>query len=186
MIGGGLLGLHVPLVAAACVSAAAAVIDWRTGEIPNRLSLGVLGASLAYHLVAGFSHDPGSLGMRELVWAIGGALACGVVPFVFWTRGAFGGGDVKMLAALGALLLPLWGIEAEFYSLMAAAILAPARLAWDGKLLKVLWNALMLLVNPLLPKSRRREVAPEAMTTVRFGPAIFAGTALTALLHWRS
>jgi hypothetical protein len=35
-----------------------------------------------------------------------------------------------------------------------------------------------------LPKGRRREVSPEMMTELRFGPAIFAGVAYAAMLHW--
>ena len=42
-------------------------------------------------------------------------------------------------------------------------------------------NAGLLLLNPLLPKSRRRPVPPELMHEVRFGPAIFAATLLLAL-----
>jgi prepilin peptidase CpaA len=182
---GALGALHLYLVAALLLSAAAAISDSRTGEIPNRLSLGGLGGALMLHFVVGSVRGGVGLGFREFLWALGGVPACAFIPFLFWRRGAFGGGDVKLLAALGALLLPLMGIEAEFYSLITAAILAPARLAWDGKLFKVLWNALTLMVNPLLPKARRRQVAPEAMTSVRFGPAMFAGTALAALLHWR-
>jgi prepilin peptidase CpaA len=117
--------------------------------------------------------------------ALVGALACWLVPFVFWQKGAFGGGDVKMMAAVGACLMPLDGIEAEFYALICAAVVAPAQLAWEGKLLKTLGNVATIVLNPLRPKAKRKEVPVEAMTQLRFGPAIFVGALLCALVHWR-
>jgi prepilin peptidase CpaA len=92
---------------------------------------------------------------------------------------------VKLLAAIGALLQWRAGIEAEFYAFLAAAIIAPARLAYEGKLLKVLGNSLALVVNPFRPKERRRQITPEMMTSVRFGPAIFVGVFGAALVFWR-
>jgi prepilin peptidase CpaA len=58
-------------------------------------------------------------------------------------------------------------------------------MAYEGKLLRVLGNTLALAVNPLLPKAKRREIPPEQLTWTRMGPAIFVGTAVTAVLHWR-
>jgi len=164
-------------------SGVAAIVDWRRREIPNWLTLGTLAvAPIAHAAIAGMHGGPVAAA-RQAGWALGGALACAMVPFAFWTRDAFGGGDVKMLAALGALLLPMQGIEVEFYALLVAALLAPARLAWDGTLIRVLGNTAALVFNPLVPKVRRRELAPEMLTSVRFGPAIFAGVAISALLR---
>jgi prepilin peptidase CpaA len=78
------------------------------------------------------------------------------------------------------------GIEAEFYAFAAAALHAPAWLAWEGRLLRTMSNSMWLAVNPLLPKARRREIKREALTWFRLGPAIFAGTLVAALLHWRT
>jgi prepilin peptidase CpaA len=164
-------------------SGVAAIIDWRRSEIPNWLTLGTLViAPIAHAAIGGLSGGP-VVAARQGAWALVGALACAIVPFAFWAKGAFGGGDLKMLAALGAVLLPMQGIAAEFYALLAAALLAPARLAWDGTLIRVLGNTVALVFNPLVPKARRRELAPEMLTSVRFGPAIFAGVAISALLR---
>jgi prepilin peptidase CpaA len=168
---------------ALATSGVAAVLDARNGQIPNWLSMGSLATACLAHLVAGASSVGLGEGLSEAGWSILGVLACGVVPLLLWRQGAFGGGDVKMLGALGAMLLPSRGIEAEFLALLVAAIVAPARLAWEGRLLRVLANAVSLAANPLLPPSRRRAVAPEMLTSVRFGPALFAGVALFALTH---
>ena len=58
-------------------------------------------------------------------------------------------------------------------------------LAYHGKLLRVLGNTFMLAVNPFLPRDKRREITPEMLTRMRFGPAIFGGTLVVAILHWR-
>jgi prepilin peptidase CpaA len=177
--------MHLFVLLALLISGAAAISDWRRGEIPNWLTFGALGVAVVVHLIAGTVTVGMTNGLEEAGWAVAGTFACALVPFIFWRHGAFGGGDVKMLAAVGALLMPLQGIEAEFYSLIAAAIFAPARLAWDGRLLQVLGNTVAIVTNPLLPKSKRRTLAPEMLTSLRFGPAIFAGVAACALAHWR-
>lgn len=177
--------MQVFLLLAVVASAAAALFDMRTREIPNWISLGALVVAVAAHVAHGVMRAGGLAGVREGGWSVVGALASGIVPFFFWQRGAFGGGDVKMMAAVGALLLPLDGIEAEFYALIVAAVLAPARLAWEGKLLRTLGNVATLMLNPLRPKNKRREVPLEAMTSLRFGPAILAGALLCAAVHWR-
>lgn len=177
--------MHVFLALAVAAGLVAAVVDLRTKEIPNWLTLGALVVGVALHMGLGAGRAGAVAGLREGGWAIVGALACGLVPFVFWRRGAFGGGDVKMMAAVGALLLPLDGIEAEFYALIVAAVFAPARLAWEGKLLRTLGNVATIMLNPLRPKEKRKEIPLEAMSELRFGPAILVGVALCAVVHWR-
>lgn len=114
-----------------------------------------------------------------------GAIACSVVPAVLYRQDAIGGGDVKLLAGIGALLQPRLGLEAEMYSFFAAGLIAPAFLAYEGKLFRTIKNTFLLAVNPLLPKKKRRPVEPALLTWFRFGPAILIGTGVTAYLHWR-
>jgi hypothetical protein len=78
------------------------------------------------------------------------------------------------------------GIEAEMYCLTAAALLAPAHLAYEGKLFITLKNALWLVVNPFLPAEKKRLVEQETMSWLRLGPAIFLGMVLTTALYWRA
>ncbi|MBI5537778.1 MAG: prepilin peptidase [Deltaproteobacteria bacterium] len=173
------------LIAAMAVTAAAAWYDWRKGEIPDWVTLGPLAAGLVAHAVlGGMTH-----GARGAFWSVIGsllgAIACGLVPVFLWWKGAIGGGDVKLLVAIGALLGHSLGIEAELYGFIAAALYAPARLAYEGKLLRTLGNTFSLAFNPVLPKAKRREVSPEMMTWLRFGPPMFVGMCVTVLLNWR-
>jgi prepilin peptidase CpaA len=178
------------LILALVATAIAAVIDWKTGEIPNWLTLGPLAIAPVAHFGVGAAAHGAKVGLVQAGLSIAGALLCGLVPAMFALgffaqKGATGGGDLKMFAAIGALLLPMRGIEAELYGFVGAALILPIRLAWEGKLMRVLANSAVLAINPILPKSRRREISPEAMTSIRFAPAIFAGVVLEAAsIRW--
>jgi prepilin peptidase CpaA len=175
------------LLAAVVVSAIAALYDVRTGQMPSWLTLGSL-------FVAPFAHAaraalaPGGNGeaaLTEAGFSVVGAIACAIVPLVLYRQNALGGGDVKLFAALGALCQVSIGFEALTYSFIAAVLMAPMRLAYEGKLLRTLKNTVFLMGNAFLPKAKRRDVDPELMTWFRMGPAIFIGVVLAAVLHWR-
>lgn len=174
------------LAAAAIISGIAAASDLRSGEIPNWLTLGALLIAPFAHITrAVVMHMGGHAAMVEGGSSLLGALACSIVPAVLYRQDAIGGGDVKLLAGMGALLQPRLGLEAEMYSFFAAGLVAPAFLAYEGKLFRTLKNTVLLAINPLLPKSKRRPVEPTLLTWFRFGPAIFLGMVVTAYLHWR-
>ena len=182
-----LIGPNHFLVATVAVTAVAAGYDLKTGHIPNWVTLGPLAVAPVAWLAFGWSVG-GSFraGISAAQWSVLGAIACALVPLLLYRLNAIGGGDVKLLVAVGALCQWLIGIEAEFYAFIAAALFAPARLAWEGKLLKTLGNTFVLVANPFLPKAKRRDIPSEAMTSLRFGPAIFAGALIAAILHWRT
>ncbi len=175
--------LHAFLLAAVALSAVAAAYDARKGEIPNALTLGPLALALPVHALLEAPHGMKAAALA-LAASVGGAALCALVPLLLYWKGAIGGGDVKLLAALGALLGPSVGLEATTYAFVAAALVAPARMAWEGKLLATLGNTLALVVNPLLPAARRRPLAPEMLTWMRFGPSIFVGTLAAAVARW--
>ena len=89
----------------------ATIIDLRKREIPNRIPLLVLGAAIVARLY----------GWHPVTWtALFGGLAVGFVCGALLFRlGGFGGGDVKLLGALGAALG--WGAMVPF--LLATGIL---------------------------------------------------------------
>ncbi|MGN6592301.1 MAG: prepilin peptidase [Terriglobales bacterium] len=104
------------------VTAVAAIGDARWRQIPKWLTLPALATGLAYHLVTG---------------GFGGALAAAVLGLgcglVLLQLGAVGGGDVKWLAALGALLgwhLWLWSVE---FGLLAAGGMALVQVVARGQ-----------------------------------------------------
>jgi prepilin peptidase CpaA len=169
------------------VAAVGASFDFRTGEIPNWLTLGALClAPLAHFGMTLSSGRPFDVSLQALGLSILGAAVCALVPLLLYKYEGFLGGDVKLLAAIGALLGPRAGIEAELFAVIAAAIYALGLLAYQGKLMQVFRNTATLAFNPFRPKDRRRELTPEMLTKMRFGPSIFVGTCTAALTNWRS
>jgi len=176
--------MHQFFVIAALAAAIAAWVDWRTGNIPNWLTYGLMGFGVVAHVFYTLVHtgrrvDAGEDGSFALL----GALVCAVIPIGLYRVSALGGGDVKLFIGLGALLLPRFGLETELWSFCAAALISPVRLAWEGKLFQTVGNAAYILANPFLPKERRRELDRETVSWFRMGPAILLGTAWTAFLH---
>jgi prepilin peptidase CpaA len=176
--------MHLFLLAAVIVTAVAAVRDLRTGHIPDALTLVPLAAAPFAHAIWAGVHGGLRAALIAFAYSIAGAVVCGLVPLLLYRLEAIGGGDVKLFLALGAICMPMLGLEAELYGFVAAAIIAPARLAFEGKLFATLGNAGRLAVNPLLPKSKRVEVDRAKMTWFKMGPAIFAGTALAIFANW--
>jgi prepilin peptidase CpaA len=175
------------LLAAAIIAAVAAWTDRRTGHMPDWLTLGPLAlAPVAHAVAAGIAAHAFEPAAQAAGFSVLGAVVCAAIPLgLYFGAEAIGFGDVKLFAALGALLGTLVGVEAEFYAFMAATVIQLGYLAYHGKLFHVLGNTLTLAVNPFLPRDRRREIPKDGLTWARFGPAIFIGTAAAAVLHWR-
>jgi prepilin peptidase CpaA len=173
------------LIAAAVVAGIAAVTDAKTGRIPNWLTHGTLVAALVAHFFAGMSFTHSwSGGLRGLGASAAGALMCTLVPALMYWKRAIGGGDLKLFAAIGALCHPMDGLEMETYAFIAAALIAPAKLAYNGQLFATLGRSFALLTNPFKKAEKRTALPEEMMTWFRLGPAIFVGAATTVLLHW--
>jgi len=165
------------------VCAFAALSDFRTGLIPNWLTLGALLAGVLGHLVYGSLLVDAWTGLHEGAASVAGLVLCALAPGLLYWKGAMGGGDLKLFAAIGALCQPLVGIEIQMYALVVAAIIAPARLAYEGQLLRVMAGTLSVALNPFLPRARQRSLPPQALTSFRLGPAIFAGATLSVALR---
>jgi prepilin peptidase CpaA len=171
------------VVGAALVAFVAAIIDWRTGQIPNALTLGPLAAAPIAHFVHGCVVLGPTAGLYEAGRAVLGGLLCGAVPLVMFACRGLGGGDVKLFAAIGALALPMVGLEAETYAFVAALVIAPLRLAYAGVLLRTLRNGLTLLLNPFRKPSSRRAIPEELQSWFRLGPSIFVGVVAALIAH---
>ncbi len=176
---------HAVFLLAIAIAAASAICDWRTGEIPSWLTLPatLLGPIVNYvrYRAGGETAEDAAMSAG---FAVAGAALCAIVPLLLFKQGALGGGDLKLFVALGTLLQPRLGVEAQMYGFFAGAILAPAKLAYEGKLMTTLKNAFTILGNFFLPKSRQRSIDAAALSSFRLGPAIFLGVALTAYMNW--
>ena len=86
----------------------AAVVDWRTNKLPNWLTVSCFASALAFHFVAGFFGENAGISqaLAQTGWALAGFATGFGILFVMWVCGWGGGGDVKMMGAMGAWLLP--------------------------------------------------------------------------------
>lgn len=175
---------HYFLMIAAAVAGLAAWYDWRTGHIPNWLTLGALAIAPIAHFGLAAAFGAFDLGVQEAGFSVAGALVCGIVPIMLYRMGGIYGGDVKLLAAVGAILGTLLGVEAQLYSFVIGMAYAFGKLAHQGRLLGTLGNSFALVANPLRSKEKRREIAPEMMSEMRFGPSIFVGVVATMIIQW--
>jgi len=157
------------LLGALALVTVAAATDLRRGRIPNVLTLGGLGCGIAGGLVGG---GPGGL-----LSAVGGALAAALVPLLLFRAGALGGGDVKLFAALGALLGSTAALEAETLAFAFGALWGVGRWVRRGQLVGGL-RTIGGLALPFIGRRLSRD--PRALearkTTIRLGPAVAVAT----------
>jgi prepilin peptidase CpaA len=140
------------LIAVAASGAAAATIDLRTRRVPNALT-----AAIA---ATGFILAAVGMGRVAIAAAIGGCLVGLVLMLPGHIFGATGGGDVKLLGALGTMLGP----EGTFMAFLNMAVV--------GGLM-----ALAIAVH-------RRRVG-EADNRFAYAPAIAVGACVAAVgVRW--
>jgi prepilin peptidase CpaA len=161
------------LLVTSLVCLVAAISDLRTGKIPNWLTLGTLLLGSIAQVTLSHVAYPGVNVLLFVATSGLGIVFSGLVPFLLWKKSALGGGDLKLLVAVGALLGPMLGLQVQLYAFLIALVIAPAQLAYRGKLLGTLKNAGVMVANPFRQKARRVALPPAALTEFRFGPAIF-------------
>lgn len=166
----------LPVALSLLLSAIAATTDVRHTRIPNWLTVSSMLAGLTLGALRG-----GSLG---LLGSALGLVLCAAVPVILFasTRGrAMGGGDVKALAAVGALLGPTRGLEVEMTALSVVAFVSLASLSLRGQLAPVLQSSWQLAFGWLGRKTRApKERDRPALTPVKLGPALCAACVLCA------
>lgn len=177
--------LQALLTLAVLVTLVAAVWDHRTGLIPNVITYPLLAFGALLHLVLSAQLFPGVSLWLILLETVAGAALCALVPFLLWRKSAMGGGDVKLLAGLGATLGPSFGLELELYSFLSAVVMAPIVLAYRGELLATAGRSWALLSRPLRRSKPDKPAAALAHTELRFGPAICFATLVVAFLEWK-
>jgi prepilin peptidase CpaA len=110
----------------AAVASLAAVLDVRWRRIPNWLVVAALGAGLAANA---WRTGPGGL----LVALAGAGLGLALL-LPFYAVRAIGAGDVKLLAALGALVGPHTLISVALYAAVVGGLISCCMLARRGRL----------------------------------------------------
>lgn len=176
---------HALLLSIVAVAFVAAVFDWRTGTIPNWLTLGTMAVSPLIHFGVTYAegHDKRAA-LLECGVSIGGLVLCLLVPWLFYRQNAIGGGDVKLFGALGALGQVSLGLEVQVFGLLCLALTAPAVLAYKGVLLTTLKNTFAIMLNGFLPKDKQKTIEGAAYSWFKLGPAVFLASVFVAYSHW--
>jgi prepilin peptidase CpaA len=103
-------------IAAVVVVIVACFTDMKSRRIPNVLTFGAAAGAMGYSLAAG---GPAAMGWSFVGWLVGVAMF-----FPLFALGGIGGGDVKLLAALGAWLGPGPTVWLALFSALAGGPLA--------------------------------------------------------------
>jgi len=149
----------------------AAIVDLRTRRIPNAVTvlLAASGFTLAATGASGLS-----IGASALGFALGLAL---MLPGHL--IGATGGGDVKLLAAVGAVVGPAAVVMAFLYTALAGGLLAVAVALHRGRLGASLAGAGRMASAP--GAAHRHVASLDAGSRFPYGPAIALGSLIAVM-----
>jgi prepilin peptidase CpaA len=163
----------------AAVLIAASVMELKAGKIYNWLTYPAIVAGLAFGAIRG-AVEAGSAWDGFVNHALGFALAFGVL-FLAYLLGGMGGGDVKLMGAVGAFLG--WGqdaaaLYATFYSFLVGAALGLVLMVWRGQTRAVLRRLGVAIRLLPVPGVRPDEAIPPGSLQVPFGLAACIGSVL--------
>ncbi len=168
------------LVLMLSAATAGCVMDLWKRRIPDLVTWPALGAGLILSFVEG---GLGGAFERGLVSSVLGGAFCGFVfgMFYLWNRG-MGAGDVKLMAAIGALSGFSGSLGIAMCVGIAGAVLA---LVWIVASRRV-GEQLQRLVRRFrrTPKEPAQGAAPRERLTVPYGIAILAGAVWGALVQY--
>lgn len=157
----------------------AAFTDIRTRKIPNWLTLSGVLAGLVLNTVLG--------GWSGLALSAEGLLLAFVAYFLLYALRAMGAGDVKLMAAVGAIVGPGDWLKIFLASALAGAVLAILLMLRKGRAKQTLSNTFFIfgeLLHLRAPYERRKELDvkdPNALN-MPHGVAIAAGVLICLAL----
>jgi len=172
-----------PGVALAVLLIAAAIADLRTGKIYNTITypgvvVGLIGHTLAAGLIGG--GDEGSFGLAGSLMGLG----VGFLPLLIaWRLGGIGGGDAKLMAAVGAIGGAEFAVYAMFYSCAVAIVMALGTMAYHRVLRRSLRRIFVFLYT-VLARARPVDPAGPDSPTVAFGVALCIGSGIAVVEMW--
>lgn len=166
-----LLLLQSPGVIALLLTVTACgITDLRTGRILNAVTYPAIVAAL---VLSALGH--GVPGM-DLVSSFLG-LATGFLPiFLIYLVGGAGGGDVKLMAAVGAFGGSIFSLSTLFWSLVLGSLMGIVQAAWSGELKGILQRVFFTLFHSVLPGVGPTSHLDKQGPTIHFGMAICLGT----------
>ena len=151
---------------------AAVFTDVRTRRIPNWLTGAIVGAAFGL----AFGGGPVTP-MRALLGLVVGL----VLMLPGHVIGATGAGDVKLMAAVGAVVGPDVIFRAFLYSAVAGGVLAIVVALRRGRLGTTLQATTNLVTQPV--HAKRAIEASDRANRFAYGPAIAVGTFFSLVVH---
>jgi len=168
----------------AVVLVAGAVTDVWRGKIFNVITYPAIVVGLVGHALVGLyaGNDAETMGFVGSAFGLG----AGFVPMlIFWLAGGVGGGDAKLMAAVGALSGWRFALSAMFYGFAVAALMAIIVIIRKKVLLRTLKRIFRTLYLALTPGKR---IGPDVTDSpkVPIGLAMCIGAAVAlAWAAWR-
>ena len=159
------------------IALAGCVTDLRSRRIPNVLTFGAALAGIAFHALAPQGEG---LGVAALGWTIG--VAAFFIPFAL---GGLGGGDIKLLGALGAWLGPSGTVWLVLYTGVAGGVMAIGVSIASGYGRQALSNIYLLLSHWRVSGLRalpQITLAESKAPKLAYALPIFAGTVVAVWL----
>lgn len=161
----------LPLIVVAVAAIAAAAIDMKTRRVPNVLTIGLT--------VIGLGLAATGMGRVSLAAAIVGCLVGLALMLPGYLIGATGGGDVKLLAAVGSLLGPGATLRAFVASAIAGGIIALYVAYRRGRMAATLAGVTTLVTSAGTSIAEISE--PQRDNRFAYAPAIAIGVIVAAL-----
>ena len=146
--------------------------DARYRRIPNAFVLATLVAGLAINATLG--------GWQGLLASLGGFLAAFCLMLLLHVFGAMGAGDVKLFAAIGAVIGSSLVVPTFLVVLLTGGVLAVVQMIRAGAVRETLWRVAQIFVG-LLPgwELPRFSVPAERAKTIPYGVAITLGSLIS-------
>jgi len=165
----------VPLIAAVAISSVAAVTDIRSRRIPNLLTCSSMVLGVGYHTIIN--------GPQGFLFSTAGLFLGIGLLVLFYLAGGMGAGDVKLMAAVGALLGPKGVFTVFIFTALAGGVYALGLLV-----LRFRVTGAAIQLSTMLSSSKFGASSMDAASTgngktavLNYGVCIAIGVLLTAL-----
>lgn len=162
------------LIALMGVLAIASVSDYTSRRIPNVLTAGAFVVALALRAL---------VGADVLLDGLAGACLALLIALPVFARRGIGGGDAKLLIAVGAFVGPSVLVPVLLATALVGGVMSLGAAALRGTLLPVLFNTRDLLGNVLTLGRRgaRTSLDTPGAVSVPYGVAIALGTVIALI-----
>ena len=169
-----LVAQYWSFAALAAVLVVSAITDVCKGKIYNAVTYSAIGAGLIGHTFAGgLAGDDRAMGLAGSA----AGFAAGFGPmFAVWLMGGIGGGDAKLMGAVGALMGWRFTLEAMFLGLIVAALMAVVAILSRRVFRRTLARIFRFMYLALTPGKPADPTTPES-PKIPFGLALCIGSA---------